>query len=141
MYQISTSAFKCHKRWRFKNILLIFKCRQAGQGPKEDCEEYQSAGEPALRGKSEGVRFLLSGGNKAQGGPYHSIPVLKGWLKRGQKLSLHKEPHGEYKMQSVHAAMGEISTQYKKETFYSKINYSLEQPPWECSRVLFAGDS
>lgn len=44
-------------------------------------------------------------------------------------------------MQSVHAAMGEISTQYKKEIFYCKINYSLEQPRWECSRVPFAGDS
>lgn len=114
MYQKSTPTLKCHGRRRFKNILLIFKCKQAGEGPKEDRKDYQRAEKPALQGKSEEVRCPLSGGNKARGGPHHSISVLKGWLKRGQKLSLHTEPHGEHKMQSVHVAMGEISTQYKK---------------------------
>ncbi|KAK4811368.1 hypothetical protein QYF61_027597 [Mycteria americana] len=32
-----------------------------------------------------------------KGGPHHSIPVLKGQLQRGRRLSLHKEPHGEDK--------------------------------------------
>ena len=47
------------------------------------------------------------GEEKAQGGPHHSIPVLKGWLQRGRRLSLHKEPHGEDKGQRVQVAPGE----------------------------------
>lgn len=34
---------------------------------------------------------------KAQAGPHHSIPVFKGHLQRGQRLSLHKEQHREDK--------------------------------------------
>jgi len=44
-------------------------------------------------------------------GPRHSLPVLTGWLRRGRRLSPHKEPHGEGKGQWVQAALGEVSSQ------------------------------
>ena len=47
---------------------------------------------------------------KAQGGPHHSIPVLKGQLQRGRRLSLHNEPHGEDKGERVQVALGEVSS-------------------------------
>lgn len=40
--------------------------------------------------------------------PLHSLPVLKRWLQREQRLSLHKEPHREDKGQCVQVASGEI---------------------------------
>ncbi|CAM9920973.1 unnamed protein product, partial [Bubo scandiacus] len=45
------------------------------------------------------VRSFLSWRKEGSGGPHHSIPVLRGWLQRGRRLSLHKEPHGEDKGQ------------------------------------------
>lgn len=39
-----------------------------------------------------------------------SFPVLKGWLQRGQRHSLHKDPHGEDKGQQVQVALGEVSS-------------------------------
>lgn len=44
-------------------------------------------GGPALWGKTEGVRPFWCGEEKALGGPHHSIPVPKGHLQWGQKLS------------------------------------------------------
>lgn len=43
------------------------------------------------RGKAEGVSSFLPEEEKVQGSPHHSIPVLKGWLYRGLRLSLQKE--------------------------------------------------
>jgi len=59
------------------------------------------SGEPALWGKAEGVRYLIPGEEKAQGEPHYSMSVLKAQLQRGQKISLHQEPHGEHKGQQV----------------------------------------
>jgi len=39
----------------------------------------------------------------------------------------------------VQVAPGEVSSQYKKDIFYSRSNHSLEQPPQGCGRVPFAG--
>lgn len=43
------------------------------------------------------------------GGPHHSTPVPRGQLPKGERLSLHKEQHGENKSQWVHVAPGDIS--------------------------------
>jgi len=59
----------------------------------------------------ERLKWLdLSFLEKTQREPYYSIPVVKGWVKRGQRLSLHKEPQGEDKGQQVQVALGEISS-------------------------------
>lgn len=68
------------------------------------------AEEPALQGKTEGVTSLLPGEQKAQGGPHHGIPVLKEWLQGEQRVSLHKELHGEDKRQQVQVAPGKVSS-------------------------------
>ena len=68
---------------------------------------------PDEEGKAEGVRSLLPGEEKAQGGSHHSIPVFKGQLQRGRRLFRHKEPHEEDKGQWVQVALGEISSQFK----------------------------
>jgi len=62
-------------------------------------------------------------------GPHCNIPVLKGQLQTGWKLSLHKGPHGEDKRQWVKVVLGEVSSQYKKEIIFSKNNHSSEQTP------------
>lgn len=50
---------------------------------------------------------LHPGEEKAQG-HHHSILVLKGWLQKGWKPSLHKEPQGEDKGQQVQTAPREV---------------------------------
>ncbi|KAK4829087.1 LOW QUALITY PROTEIN: hypothetical protein QYF61_002038 [Mycteria americana] len=60
--------------------------------------------------------------------------VLKGQLQRGQRCSLHKEPHGEDKGQRVQVAPGDY-----KEIFYSENNQSLKQPPQGCGGVSITG--
>lgn len=67
----------------------------------------------ALWGNTEEVRFLLSGEDKAQGGPLLRFQYLKGQLKRGQRLSLHNEPQGEDKGKWVKVATGEVSPKHK----------------------------
>jgi len=62
---------------------------------------------------TEGVRSLLPAEEKAQADAHHSIPVLKGWIQRGQRLALHKEPHGEDKGQWVKVAVN------KRKSFFS----------------------
>lgn len=37
-------------------------------------------------------------------------PVLKGWLERGQRLSLRKKPHGGDRGQQVQVGLGEASS-------------------------------
>lgn len=44
------------------------RCRQTGQGPKEGREDGQRAGEPALGGKTEGVKSFLPGERGLSGG-------------------------------------------------------------------------
>jgi len=41
--------------------------------------------------------------------PHHSIPVPKGQLHKGWRLSLHKEPHGGNEGQQVHVAASDLS--------------------------------
>jgi len=56
---------------------------------------------------------------KAWGEPHRSIPVLKGQLQRGQRLCLHKEPHGEDKGRQVQVSLGEVSSRHKKRLFFT----------------------
>jgi len=79
------------------------------------------------KGKTEEVKSFQPGEEKAQGGPHYSIPVLKGKLQRGWRIPLHKEPHGEYKKQSVQVTPGVVSSLYNKDVFYSAKNHTLEQ--------------
>lgn len=44
---------------------------------------------------------------KTQGQAHHSVPLLKGQLQRGWKLSLQKEPHGEDQGAGVQVALGQ----------------------------------
>lgn len=43
--------------------------------------------------KTQGVRSLHPGEEKAVVESHHCISVLKGWLQRGQRFSLHQETH------------------------------------------------
>jgi len=49
---------------------------------------------------------------RLRGGLCHNIPVLTGQLQRAQRLSLHRELHGEDKGQQIQVALGEISSQH-----------------------------
>jgi len=42
---------------------------------------------------------------RLRGGLHHGIPVLKGWLQRGWRLSIPREPQGEHKGQCVQLAL------------------------------------
>lgn len=53
---------------------------------------------------------------KAQGGS-HYFPVLKGQLLREEKLSLHKEPHGEYKRQWIQDTWEKVRDNITSKTF------------------------
>lgn len=71
--------------------------------------------------KTEELRLFLPKEENA----HHSIPVFKGQLQKGQRLSLHNEPHGEYKVLYfvqtctwVQVALGHVSSRYKKVNFY-----------------------
>lgn len=95
---------------------------------KKDAGRLERAkGEPALRGKTKRSYFSSPSGRditspsrrEGSGAPYHSIPPLKGWIKRGWRLSLHKETHGEGKGQQLPVALGEVSSQGKKGIFQS----------------------
>ncbi|KAK4830082.1 hypothetical protein QYF61_008420 [Mycteria americana] len=68
---------------------------------------------------------------KAQRGPRHSIPVLKGWLQRGWRVSLHKEKTrgNRYKWH------GERFHLDIRDFFYSENNQSLKQSPQGCGGV------
>jgi len=59
----------------------------------------------------------LSSLEKAQVGPHHSIPVLKGRLQRGQRLSLHKKPDGEDKGQWVQVVLERFHLHRRKDFF------------------------
>jgi len=99
----------------------------------------QRAGECTLQGKTEGLRFLLPGEGMAQGHLITVFQYLQEHLQRQQKCSLHQLPHGEDKWQWVQGASGEVSSQYKKDIFYSENNQSLEQSPQGCDRVPITG--
>ncbi|GAB0183575.1 hypothetical protein GRJ2_000822800 [Grus japonensis] len=62
-------------------------------------------------------RLKELGGRDGSGGPHHSIPVLKGWLQRGQRLSLHKEPHGEDKANGYKLYMERFHLNIRKKLF------------------------
>lgn len=49
----------------------------------------------SLPGKERLKEFSLFLLEKAQVGPHHNIPVLKGQRQKGQRLSPHKEQHRE----------------------------------------------
>ena len=67
-------------------------------------------------------------------GPYHSIPVLKGWLQRGWKLS----PHKEKTRQQVQVAPKRFHLDIRN-FFHSENKQSLEPPHQGCGGVPVAG--
>jgi len=73
---------------------------------KKDMDRLERVQSSALR-MIKRLENLLE---ESQGRPHHSIPALKGQLQRGQRLSLHKEPHGEDKGQRVPVALREVSS-------------------------------
>lgn len=58
---------------------------------------------------------------------HHCIAVLKGWLQRGQMLSLHKDPHGKDKGQEAQIVWEKFPLDSRKNFFYSENNQSLGQ--------------
>lgn len=71
--------------------------RQTRGGPKEGHKDDERAGEPAVQGKTKGIRSFLPGGEKARGSLTAVFQYLKdGYKEEGDSL-LHKEPHGENK--------------------------------------------
>lgn len=65
--------------------------------PHQGREDDQKARQPALWGKTEEVRFFLTVEEKDR----HSSQALQGQLKREERLSVHKKPHGEDREQWV----------------------------------------
>lgn len=53
------------------------------------------------REECEGVMSFLSGEEEPEGSGGTSSPVLNVWPQKGSRLSLHKEPHGKWKMQET----------------------------------------
>lgn len=58
-----------------------------------------------------------------------SAGVLRVQNIAGLKGSYKEEPYGEVEGQQIKIALGEVSSQHKKEIFYSENNQSLEQHP------------
>lgn len=83
---------------------------------------------------------------KAQSKSHHSFPVIKGHLRREQRLSPHKKPHRWDKGQWVQVALREISSWYKREEFIVKTMYQWNNLPmygsvhdWRFSRHSWTG--
>jgi len=107
------------------------------EGQKEGYEDDQRDGQPLRGGKTEGLRSFLPGEEKTQGGPHHHIAVLKGWLQRGWRQALHKDPHGDDKGNRYKLHREMIHLNVKNEIFYCENNQQL---PWGCGRVPITGD-
>ncbi|KAK4832732.1 hypothetical protein QYF61_025221 [Mycteria americana] len=84
----------------------------------------------------------MSPSGKGEGGPGTEEPPDRPMSRRPQRgwwLSFHKEACGEDKGQEVQVALGEVSSQHKKEFFYSENHHSLEQLPQRWGGVHIAG--
>lgn len=92
-----------------------------------------------LRGKSDGVKSSHPREDEALLRSHCDVLVYKRQLQRRQRLSLHKEPHGEDKGRWALDVLAEATSWYEKGIFYTENYQSLPQPPWKHSRIHISG--